>query len=126
MIAKDSWGVFCSGLCLIHCIATPLLIASGSLGALVMLISSEWVHKLLLLPVFLFAVFRFPVAYRQHRHHMPGLLAAGGMAGLIIAITYGHGAGGHYVETLLTVIAASILMFAHWWNRRLRLSLLSS
>ncbi len=120
MKAKDSWGIFCSGLCLIHCLATPLLIASGSLGVLAMLISSEWVHKLLLLPVFLFIVLSFPSAYKQHRHHMPGLLAVSSLLGLIIAITYGH-----EFEIVLTVIAASILMFAHWWNRRLCLSQLS-
>ncbi len=121
MKEKDSWGIFCSGLCLLHCLATPLLIASGSLGALAILISSEWVHQLLLLPVFLFAAFSFPVAYKQHRHHMPGLFAVVGLAGLLIAITYGH-----ELEALLTVIAASVLIFAHVWNRRLMLLSASS
>jgi hypothetical protein len=43
MKQKDSWGVFCSSLCLIHCITTPFLVASGSLGVLGIIMSSEGV-----------------------------------------------------------------------------------
>jgi len=120
---KDAWGVFCSGLCLLHCIITPLLIAGGSIGVFVMMMLSEWVHQLLLLPVFLLAVFSFPASYKKHRHHLPGLLAVGGLAGLIIAVMYGHDFETHAFEMVLTAIAASMLMLAHWWNRRLSLSL---
>jgi len=111
---KDAWGVFCSGLCLIHCLATPLLIAGGSLGVLGILISSEWVHQLMLIPVVLFSLLSFPAAYKKHRHYMPGLLAIIGLAGLFMAVSYGHD-----YETLLTVIAASILIVGHGWNWRL-------
>lgn len=108
---KDAWGVVCSGLCLLHCLAVPLLIAGGSLGVLGILLANEWVHQLMLLPVVLFSVLSFPSAYKKHRHHMPGLLAITGLSGLIFAVTYGHD-----FETVLTVIAVSILMFAHGWN----------
>jgi len=111
---KDSWGAICSGVCLMHCIATPLLIAGGSLGVVGVLASSEWVHQLVLVPVILFSVLSFPSAYKKHRHHMPGLLAIIGLFGLISAVTYGHD-----FETVLTIIGASLLIVAHGWNWRL-------
>ena len=118
---KDTWGVICSGLCLIHCLATPLLIAGGSLGVLGILLTNEWVHQLMLVPVVLFSVLSFPSAYKKHRHHMPGLLAIIGVFGLILAVTYGHD-----FETVLTAIGASILMVAHGWNWHLTKKLVSN
>lgn len=108
---KDTWGIICSGLCLIHCLATPLLIAGGSLGVLGIVLSNEWLHQVMLVPVVLFSVFSFPPAYKKHRHYMPGLLAFLGVLSLTLAVIYGHN-----FEVVLTSIGASILMVAHAWN----------
>jgi hypothetical protein len=114
MKQKDSWGIFCSSLCLIHCISTPFLMASGGLGVLGVMMSSEWVHPLLLVFVILFMTLSFPSAYKRHRQYAPSLLGLSGLVGLIIAMTLGHD-----FETVLTIISSSLLMIAHLWNQRL-------
>jgi hypothetical protein len=114
MKQKDSWGIFCSSLCLIHCVSTPFLVASGGLGILGVMMSSEWVHKLLLVFVILFMMLSFPSAYKRHRHYAPSLLGLSGLLGLIIAITLGHD-----FETVFTIIGSTLLTIAHLWNQRL-------
>jgi urea transporter len=93
-------------------------VASGSLGVLGIMMSSEWVHQLLLLFVILFMMLSFPSAYKMHRQYTPSLFGLSGLVGLIIAMTLGHD-----FETVFTVIGSTLLMIAHLWNQRLSLSL---
>ena len=115
---KDAAGAFCSGLCLCHCLLTPLFIAGGSLGTLGVLLASEWVHQVLLLPVALFALLSFPSAYRLHQRLLPGMFGLAGVIGLFSAVIV----GGSF-EVVLSVIGALMLVIAHLWNRHLSASL---
>tara|TARA_Y100001963_G_scaffold152208_1_gene236562 strand:+ start:179 stop:433 length:255 start_codon:yes stop_codon:yes gene_type:complete len=52
---KDQLGTACSGLCIVHCLATPALVAAGGLGAVGGLLASKSFHLAMLAPVLLFA-----------------------------------------------------------------------
>ena len=48
---KDIVAAALSGLCVLHCLATPILLAVGSSGLLLGIFSSEWFHYLMLFPI---------------------------------------------------------------------------
>jgi MerC mercury resistance protein. len=135
---KDSWGMICSGICLLHCLATPFVLMSSGIGALGVFMASQWAHQLMIMPVVVISLFSFPVAYKKHRHHMPGMLAIVAVTGLIIAVAYLNDGGFRVISgydfnpiygrnaeynlasnSMLTLISSSILIFAHIWNWRL-------
>lgn len=112
---KDTVGMLVSGLCLAHCLATPLLLALGGLGVLGAALESEWIHLLLLVPVVLLACTSFPSACRQHRR--PAVMFAGFSGVLILVLAMALGLEGHW-ELLASTIGAGLLVSAHWINRR--------
>ena len=116
---KDSFGVICSSLCLVHCLflpmVLPMLLATGALGTAGALLASEQTHLMLLVPVVLLAVMSFPGGYRRHGSVLPSALALAGLTGLVLALLLGEA-----TETLLTSIGAGLLIIAHLKNRKLQ------
>lgn len=108
---KDRMAVFFSGLCLIHCILTPLIIGVGVMGLAGEILESEWVHIVMLFPVVALAVFSLPSAYRSHRAHWPMVMAAMGIAALCSAFFLPE-----TLELWITIPAATLLIIAHSWN----------
>ena len=101
-----------SGLCLLHCLALPLLAAL--LPLLGTWSEAEWVHGLFVLiaaPLTSYAL------WRAHRHRpLPAalwLLAGTGLALLLAGACGGLGAR---AETPLTVAGSLALASAHLWN----------
>ena len=115
---KDSFGVICSSLCLVHCLflpmVLPMLLATGVLGTAGTLLASEQTHLMLLVPVVLLAVMSFPGGYRRHGSVLPSILALLGLTGLVLALVLGEAS-----ETWLTSIGAAMLIIAHLRNRKL-------
>jgi hypothetical protein len=103
---KDDLAVACSGACMIHCLVTPIVIGFGTAGLLGDWFTSEWVHKVMLVPVILLAILSLPGAYRRHKNHWPLLL------------------GPESLETWITLSGGLLLITAHLWNRNLSLRLL--
>ena len=110
-VALDASAVGLSGLCLIHCLALPLMAAALPLAGVVA--EAEWVHRVFVAAaVFIsgFAIFRSLTA-------KGGLLfpltAATGLA-LLCAAAFAEPL--HAFETPLTVLGALILAFAHIWR----------
>lgn len=102
-----------SGLCLIHCLALPLLAAAAPLLGL--LGELEWVHRAFVVVAIPVSATIFLLSPRGGRRLLfgaamiPGLalLAAGAFAERLEAI-----------ETPLTVAGALLLAAAHLWRRR--------
>ena len=108
---KDKMAVFFSGLCLVHCILTPLIIGVGVMGLAGEILESEWVHIVMLFPVVALALFSLPSAYRSHRTHWPMVMAALGIAALCSAFFLSE-----TLELWITIPAATLLIIAHSWN----------
>lgn len=111
---KDLIAAILSGLCIVHCLAAPLLLALGSSGLLLGVFSSEWFHYLMILPIAVFLVWSLPGGWCVHRSKAPFVLGLGGFLLLIAALMAPHEA-----ETLLSVCGGLLLVSAHLYNRQL-------
>lgn len=111
---KDNLAIFFSGMCLLHCLAFPILFVLGISGAMISWFEAEWIHRAFLVPVFLLAVISLPHAYKQHECVVPLLLG-----GLGIAITLSSFMLPESLELWLLVPSALLLISAHTVNKRL-------
>lgn len=111
--AGDLWGQALSLICLVHCLATPivLMLAPALAGFL-----GGW-HPVLLAGVVLTAAWAFVPGYRYHRNKSVLILAAGGVSLLAIGVLAFH--AWFAAETVMTVSGAALMLAAHWKNRQL-------
>ena len=100
-------------ICLVHCIATPLvlMLAPAMAGVL-----GGW-HPVLLTGVVATAAWAFVPGYRYHHSKAVLGLAIGGVALLATGVTVFHDS--FAAETAMTVTGAGLMLAAHWKNRQL-------
>lgn len=111
---KDLIAAMLSGLCVVHCLALPVLLAVGSSGLLLGLFSSEWFHYLMLLPISSLLVWSLPGGWCVHRSKTPFILGLTGFLLLVLSLFAGHDA-----ELPLSVAGGLLLATAHLRNRKL-------
>ncbi|WP_049722369.1 MerC domain-containing protein [Gilvimarinus polysaccharolyticus] len=109
---KDETAAFCSGLCLIHCIATPVLLSLGSLGLIGSIFTSEWFHAVLFAPIAILALVSLPSGWKRHRRWPPSVAAFTGLALLLAAMFAPHEA-----EAILSISGGLLLIGGHLGNR---------
>ncbi len=112
----DRLGIGLSGLCAVHCLLTPLALATLSLWP-VAFDPDAWLHPIfaaLLIPPMLMAI-RLAVRHR-HGRHIP-LLLGGGLILVLAAMVVGDVAGA-MSEAAVTVLGSSLLITGHWRNGR--------
>ncbi|MDA1076658.1 MAG: MerC domain-containing protein [Proteobacteria bacterium] len=115
----DRIAILLSGICLVHCLAIPiLLIALPALGSLLFDSHSSF-HWFLI-------VFGFPVSavalwigWRRHGELRPVVIGAAGLVLMVLGITHWFGDAG---EISATVFGAVVLMIAHILNMRQSMS----
>lgn len=112
----ESWDRLGQGLslmCLVHCMATPLLL--GALPSLGMLLHAEHIHEVLAAVILLVSAWAFGRGYLRHRRALAPVLGAVGVAGLLVSalVIDPHSRAG----TLGTVLASLVLVAAHTLNR---------
>ncbi|MDP4945682.1 MerC domain-containing protein [Alishewanella sp. SMS8] len=113
---KDIIAAALSGLCIVHCLATPILLLLGSSGLMLGVLSSEWFHYLMLLPISVLLAWSLPGGWCVHKHTAPFVLGLAGFLLLIISLF-----ASHYAETALSLIGGGLLIGAHLYNRQLLL-----
>jgi len=102
-----------SALCLVHCLALPLIAAVMPLAAI--MIEEEWIHRLFLIFAAIAAFFAIgPGLLRNSLPRVVPVFAACGLAGLAGAIIVES----PVLETGLTVVGAIALAIAHILNWR--------
>lgn len=112
-VSLDGAAIGVSTLCLIHCLALPLLVVA--LPALAVVAEVEWVHRALVLiaaPVSLLALARLQRV--GSRPAISALIVLG--LSLLIAAAFVHALHDH--EVMLTVAGALIVSLAHIWRWR--------
>ncbi|QYE37269.1 MerC domain-containing protein (plasmid) [Polymorphobacter sp. PAMC 29334] len=111
----DHSAIGLSGLCLVHCLAFPVIIAL--LPAMAPILPQQpWVHPAILATALPLAVFALWRGWRRHRDVRPGLLGVLGLLLMGAGLAMGEG---RLMETVLTVIGGLLLASAHALNWRL-------
>ena len=109
----DTVGQILSAVCAVHCVATPLIITAAPALASVF----GGAHPVLLVFVIVVAIWSFVPGYRCHHSKLVAGLATGGISLLSIAAFLLH--GNLLAETVVSLCGASLMMTAHWQNRKL-------
>jgi hypothetical protein len=107
----DLIGQALSVLCVIHCAATPVVLALAP-AAMGMFGNA---HPVLLLLVLATAAMAFIPGYRHHRHALPLLLGLGGVTLLTLGTVVFHTSLA--LDTAFSVSGAALMLTAHWKNR---------
>ncbi|MPS68916.1 MerC domain-containing protein [Novosphingobium aerophilum] len=113
----ESTAISASALCMVHCLALPLLLflLPGLLGSF---FQSEAFHVVVLGLVAPAALAAFLMGYRRHGAIGPGIVGGAGIVCLVLAV---WPAGLPLGETGLTVAGSAMLVLGHGWNWQKRL-----
>jgi len=109
----DGAAVALSALCLIHCLALPLIVAGLPFLAQ---FSEGHLHAQMLFVVLPLSTVALGLGFRRHRNL--GIVSAGtvGMLTLIIGATVAHTYLGLMADRAFTVVGALVLATAHFYN----------
>lgn len=102
-----------SGLCLVHCLALPLVFAA--LPFVAGLADSHW-HLPMLALALPVSVAAIVIGYRRHGNRSVVVGAALGLGLLVSGATLGHAWLGETADRILTVSGALLLAAVHWQN----------
>lgn len=109
---KIAIGISC--ICVLHCLALPLLlILLPSIAFLA--VDENLVHRLLLLVIIPISLVAVITGYQQHGKRKALYFAIAGLLLLIFSAVIGHDFG-HLVEVSLTVIGSILLVIGHLKN----------
>jgi hypothetical protein len=111
----DSIAIGLSGLCLIHCLALPLLAVSMPVMGVVA--EAEWLHQIFVIAAFCVVVFALFNTQKPSTRAVFAVLAVTGL-GFLIAGAFAEAF--HNYEVTLTVLGALILAVAHIYRWRTR------
>ncbi len=106
----DRFAIGLSGLCLMHCLATSVLLAmvataGGVLGA-------EWVHEVGLVMAMIMGALALGRGIVEHGYMMPSSVGGLGLGVMAGALTLPHDG----TEALFTVVGVGILALGHRLN----------
>jgi len=109
----DGAAVGLSALCLIHCLALPLLVAGLPFLAQ---FSEGHLHAQMLVIVLPLSVLALGLGFRHHRNLRIVGAGVAGMVLLTVGATVAHTHWGIVADRLFTVSGALILAAAHFYN----------
>jgi len=110
----DRAAIALSGLCVVHCIASAVLLAM--LSAAGGLLLNPIFHEIGLTIAILLGAIALGRGVMEHGYMMPASMGAFGLGIMAGAMSLPHDGGG--AETLWTVIGVGLLAFGHDLNRR--------
>jgi MerC mercury resistance protein len=115
-IQLDDVGTFISGLCLVHCLGLPVLLALAP-TLMHAIPGDEDTHRFL---AFLVVSAGLPSFWRGFRKHRKKNVLVAGMTGMAIilgALFIGDRFASHSVEIAMTMLGSSFLTVAHLLNK---------
>jgi hypothetical protein len=107
----DRYAIGLSGLCLVHCIATAVLLAVVSTAGGLL---HPAIHEIGLVLAIGFGVLALGRGIVSHGYMMPAAVGAFGLGMMAGALTLDHGTD----EILATLVGVAILALGHDLNRR--------
>ena len=107
----DRYAIGLSGLCLVHCLATAVVL--GLLSSLGGLLGDPWIHEVGLGLAMILGTVALGRGIVQHGFMMPSAVGGLGLGVMAGALSLPHGGG----EELFTVVGVAILALGHQLNR---------
>jgi hypothetical protein len=107
----DRVAIGLSGLCVVHCVATAVLL--GMLSAAGGLLGSPWIHETGLTFAMIVGAFALGRGIMQHGFMMPSAVGSLGLGVMAGALSLPHDG----TEATFTVIGVAILALGHQLNR---------
>lgn len=114
----DRLGICASGLCLVHCLATPVILLLFPTFKLAFL-EHESIHQILAVVIVSSVLVAVYPQCRRHGHKDIIAYALAGVFFILSAIFFGHDLGEEF-EHILTIIGSIFLLVAHTKNIRVR------
>jgi hypothetical protein len=106
----DRMAIGLSGLCLVHCLATTILLALlATAGGL---LGSHWIHEIGLTLAMVMGVISLGRGILEHGYTMPSAVGGLGLGVMAGALTLPHDG----TEALYTVVGVAILALGHRLN----------
>jgi hypothetical protein len=116
----DFAGTLASGICLVHCLLTPIVISFFP-NILPWLPGDAWFHRALAFGILLIGAAAFAPGYKIHRRSLPLALVGAGISLILLVAWYGD-ALSHAAELALNIPGSMLLVTAHLLNRSFCLS----
>jgi len=117
-ILIDKTSISLSFLCVIHCLATPLIVIMlPSLAGLPL--HSEAFHLWLVVAVLPLSIYALTLGCKKHKHRRVMVFGVMGLFVLVMTVLLGHDRLGENWEKIFTVIGASLVALGHILNYRL-------
>ena len=113
----DRFSIGFSTLCLLHCLAVPVLVSVVPVFATFAL-ADERFHLALVALVVPTRVIALCLGCRLHKSRRILICGFAGVFVLVVAAILGGQHLGEIGETVLTVLGASVVALAHWFNFR--------
>lgn len=113
----DQVAIALSAICIVHCLAVPIIVAALPIAAL-SFGDSQHFHGLMIWLVVPTSLLGFGLGYRLH--HRAGLVVLG-IVGIVVlgaAALYGHSVWPEALEVSVSVVGSLLLAAAHWLNFR--------
>lgn len=108
----DGLGLGIAGLCLLHCLATTVLLTIvASAGGLFL---NPLIHEVGLIFAIAFGVIALGKGYRDHKAMLPAFVGSAGIGIMGTALTLPHGGP----EIMWTIVGVSVLCVGHLLNVR--------
>lgn len=114
--AWDGMGMTASGLCVAHCVLTPLLLFAVPVAGLAVL-ESELFHKALVAAVIAVGTIAFIPGLRLHGNYRLLPLVLLGVGSLLFATFGAEALWGETGETAFTMAGGALMIYSHWKNR---------
>jgi len=117
-ISLDKTAIVFSTLCVLHCLALPLLMVL--LPALAILpLNQEMFHLGMVMCVLPTSIYAITLGCKKHKKLSVAYTAGLGLIALVAAVVFGEGHLGEIGEKLLTTFGAVIIASAHLKNYKL-------
>ena len=111
----DRFGIWVSTLCVVHCVATPLLISMSAVFAH-LLPAEEGVHRALATVVAAAGGIALIRGFRVHGRRRILALMAAGLAFIFFGAWFGDRLPSHVFEVCVTMMGSALMIAAHRMN----------
>ena len=114
----DKFAILLSGVCMVHCLLTPVLVTLLPILSLSTMVEDVLFHKLMLwlvLPSSFVALF---IGCRKHKRWTIAISGLLGMSLLVLVAFLGHDILSINAEKTATTVGGLILAFSHYLNYR--------